>query len=124
MPFTMQNIKAVIFDCFGVLYVDASEAYFSKFPEKYEELHDLNKMSNHGFIQRYDYTHAVSKITGEPVNEVDTAFRKEHVINQPLIELIRREIKPHFKIALLSNIGRDWLQDFFDEHQLHDLFHY
>ncbi len=118
----MQNIKAIIFDCFGVLYLDASEAYFSKFSEKYEELHDLDKMSNHGFIERYDYIHAVSKITGEPINEVKKAFQKEHTINKPLIELIRSEIKPRFKVALLSNIGRDWLQDFFNEHQLHGLF--
>lgn len=118
----MRDIKAVIFDCFGVLYVDASEAYFSKFPEKYEELHDLNKLSDHGFINRTDYTKAVSDLTGETVGHVEAAFRKEHSVNQPLIDLIRRRIKPRFKVALLSNIGRGWLQDFFDAHQLHDLF--
>ncbi len=114
--------KAVIFDCFGVLYVDVSEAYFAKFPDKREELHDLNKMSDHGFIDRQTYIEAVSRLTGEPPAAVASAFQKEHVVNAALITFIKNELKPHYKIGLLSNIGRGWIQDFFDEHQLHDLF--
>jgi len=114
-------IRAIIFDCFGVLYVEAKDAYFSHFPEHYDELHDLNTRADHGFIDRQTYTEAVAKITGVSVEETAKAFMKEHVINKPLIDYIRN-LKKHYKIGLLSNIGRDWMQDFFDEHQLHDLF--
>ncbi|HEX6462405.1 MAG TPA: HAD family phosphatase [Candidatus Saccharimonadales bacterium] len=117
----MGNIKAIIFDCFGVIYVDATKAYFSRFPEKYEELHNLDQLSDHGLIDRRSYTQAVSELTSEPIEKVEEEFQKEHVLNKPLIDLIHR-MKPHYKIGLLSNIGRDWLQDFFNEYQLRDLF--
>jgi HAD superfamily hydrolase (TIGR01509 family) len=114
-------IRAIIFDCFGVLYVPASTVYFAKFPDLHDELHDLNKMSDHGFINRRDYVVAVAKLTGVSEAEILKAFASEYVINQPLIDHIRA-IKSRYKIALLSNIGHEWMSDFFDEHQLHDLF--
>ena len=115
-------IRGIIFDCFGVLYTDASKAYFSRFPDFREELYDLNKMSDHGFIDRTDYLAQVAKITGVSEKETAAAFMHEFVANKPLIEYIRTELKSRYKVGLLSNIGRDWMQDFFDEHQLHDLF--
>lgn len=115
-------IRGIIFDCFGVLYTDASEAYFSRFPDLQDDLYDLNKMSDHGFIDRKEYIARVAEITGISEQATGVAFMHEFVANTPLIEYIRRELKPRYKIGLLSNIGRDWMQDFFDEHQLHDLF--
>lgn len=115
-------IRGIIFDCFGVLYVKAGVAYFAQFPEHHDELHDLNVRADHGFIDRQEYISEVSRITGIPPTETEQAFAREHTLNHTLIEGIRRSLKPHYKIGLLSNIGRDWLQDLFDEYQLHDLF--
>ncbi|HET6746622.1 MAG TPA: HAD-IA family hydrolase [Candidatus Saccharimonadales bacterium] len=115
-------IRGIILDCFGVLYVDASKVYFANFPKLHDELYDLNKLSDHGFIGKDDYITSVAKITGVSEAETADAFQKEYVINDEIIDWLKRDIKPHFKIALLSNIGRGWIQDFFDEHQLHDLF--
>ena len=115
-------IRAIFFDCFGVLYVEASRAYFSQFPQFHEELNDLNKQTDHGFVDRATYIETVAKITGVSEEETAKAFMREHVINQPLIDYIRVVLKPQYKIGLISNIGRDWIQDFFNEHELHDLF--
>ena len=115
-------VRGIIFDCFGVLYTDASKAYFSRFPDLQDDLYDLNKMSDHGFIDRKEYIARVAKITGISEAKTEAAFMHEFVANKPLIEYTRRELRPRYKIGLLSNIGRDWMQDFFDEHQLHDLF--
>jgi putative hydrolase of the HAD superfamily len=38
------------------------------------------------------------------------------------VEFIKRTLKPQYKIGLISNIGQGWIQDFFDENQLHELF--
>lgn len=118
----MAKVEAIIFDCFGVLYVDAGEAYLAKFPGFLHELRDLNRACDRGFISREDYLEGVSKITGDPPEVIDAGFTREHTINRPLAEYIVCELKPHYKIGLLSNIGRDWIQNFFDEHQLHDMF--
>ncbi len=115
-------IRAIIFDCFGVLYVPTTVVYFEKFPELHDELYDLNKMSDHGFIGKQEYVTAVAKLTGVSEEETLKEFQKEYTINQPLIDYIRSDIKPRYKTALLSNIGDEWVRDFFDEHQLHDLF--
>ena len=115
-------IRAIIFDCFGVLYVNTTHLYFSQFPDLYDELHDLNKQADHGFIDREAYITAVTKLTGVSREETLHAFSHEYAVNQPLIDYIKASLKPSYKIALLSNIGRGWMQDFFDEHQLHELF--
>lgn len=93
-----------------------------QFPDQIEQLHDLNKQADHGFISRDEYIRAVARLTG--VSEADTtqAFAREHVLNRPLIDFITTDLRPHYKIGLVSNIGRGWIQDFFDQHQLHDLF--
>ena len=115
-------IRGIFFDCFGVLYVTVTEAYFARFPELHDELYDLNKQADHGFIDKPTYIGAVAKLTGISEAETARAFAGEHVINQPLISYIKNELKPRYKIGLISNIGRDWIQDFFDEHELHGLF--
>lgn len=114
-------IRAIIFDCFGVLYVPTTVMYFEKFPKLHDELYDLNKLSDHGFIGKSEYVAAVAKLTGISEEETLKEFQKEYTINQPLIDYIR-SLKPRYKTALLSNIGDEWVKDFFDEHQLHDLF--
>lgn len=114
-------IRAIIFDCFGVLYVPTSTMYFTRFPKLHDELYDLDKMSDHGFIGRVDYVAAVAKLTGVSEEETLKEFANEYTINQPMIDYIRT-LHPRYKTALLSNIGDEWMQDFFDEHQLHDLF--
>jgi HAD superfamily hydrolase (TIGR01549 family) len=115
-------IRGIFFDCFGVLYVTVTEAYFARFPKLQDELYDLNRQADHGFIDRPTYIAAVAKLTGVSEAETSRAFAGEHTINQPLIDYIKTELKPHYKIGLISNIGRDWIQDFFDEHELHGLF--
>jgi HAD superfamily hydrolase (TIGR01509 family) len=104
------------------LYVTVAEAYFARFPELQDELYDLNKQADHGFIDRPTYIAAVAKLTGISEAETSRAFAGEHTVNQPLIDYIKTELKPQYKIGLVSNIGRDWIQDFFEEHELHGLF--
>ncbi len=115
-------IRAIIFDCFGVLYAPTSTVYFAKFPELHDELYDLNKMSDHGFVGKREYLETVARLTGVSEEETLQEFAKEYAVNQPVIDYIRNELKPRYKIALLSNIGHEWISGFFNEHQLHDLF--
>lgn len=115
-------MRAIVFDCFGVLYVPVSQLYFKSFPEHHQELSDLNRMSDRGLMDRMAYITAVAKLTGVSEDETIRAFSKEYTANRPLIDFMRQSLKPQYKIGLLSNIGRGWIQDFFDEHQLHDLF--
>ncbi len=115
-------IRAIIFDCFGVLYIKSGEAYYAQFPTQYDTLHDLNQRADYGDVGRQEYIDETSHITGITRAKTEQAFAHEHTLNRPLVEAIEHTLKPSYKIGLLSNMGGEWLQDFFDEHQLRNLF--
>lgn len=116
------SIKAIIFDCFGVFYLDSHSSLTERFPRHITELEGLRRQTDHGFMGREEYTKEVSLVTGASEEEIENIILQEHAINQALVEYIMNELKPHYKIGLLSNIGRGWIQNFFDENQLHTLF--
>lgn len=114
-------VRGIIFDCFGVLHVDVTSSYFSGFPALSEELHDLNVRADHGFLDRQSYLHEAAKITGKSVEEVVRGIATENTLNKPLVDYIKT-LRPYYKVGMLSNVGRGWINDFFSEHDLHDLF--
>lgn len=116
------EFKAIIFDCFGVLYLDAKQSLLNTVPaDRSQELADIFMQNNYGMMSRSDYIKAVAKISGMSEEEFETFTKHEHRLNSALIAHIH-ELKKNYKVGLLSNIGRDWITDFFDTHQLHDLF--
>lgn len=115
-------IRGIIFDCFGVLHLDVTSAYFANFPHLRVELHDLNIRADHGFVSKDDYLAEAAAIIGNSIDEVRHGIATENTVNKPLVEYIRTNLKPHYTIGMLSNVGRGWINDFFSEHELHDLF--
>lgn len=47
---------------------------------------------------------------------------KTYGSNEPLIEVIRYTLKPRYKIGLLSDTHREWMENFLTTYQLHDVF--
>ncbi len=117
-----QDIKAIIIDCFGVLYIDAKASLFEIFPEHEGELRDLRRQADYGYISREDFLESVAQLTHTDKNEIRRHILDEHVLNRRLIEYLTKELKPSYKVGLLSNIGRGWIENFFTRNQLHDFF--
>lgn len=115
-------IQAILFDCFGVLYADVRRTYYGQFPSCRDELHNLNRQSDRGLIDKQTYIAEVAILTGVGEREIALALTSRHALNQPLIDLIQHRFKARYKIGLVSNIGRDWIYDFFDKRQITDLF--
>ena len=116
------DIKAIIFDCFGVLYLDAKQSLLNTVPaERAQQLADVFMQNNYGMMTKDEYVRAVAEISGLSPQEFETFTAYEHRLNTVLVDEIR-ELKKTYKIGLLSNIGRGWIHEFFDTHQLHDLF--
>jgi putative hydrolase of the HAD superfamily len=119
----MTAIKAVIFDCFGVLYVDSKQSLLESISaERVQELRDIYQQSDHGFLGRDEYLQAVATISGKSVAEIEGFIASEHRFNEQLGDYIVSSLRPNYKIGMLSNIGRGWIDDFFDKNQIHDLF--
>lgn len=117
------GIKAIIFDCFGVLYTDSKRSLLDIVPtDRRQELHDLFTSNNYGYFDKHAYLAQVAEIVGRSEAEVAYYVAHEHQLNTALTTLIREELKPSYKVGLLSNIGREWMDDFFSKHQLHELF--
>ncbi len=115
-------IRAILFDCFGVLYIDVRRAYYERFPQHRDELHSLNKQADFGIIDKHTYMTGVAALTGASEQETTQALTSKLALNQPLVDYIQTMIKPHYKTGLVTNIGREWIHDFFDEIQLKALF--
>ena len=119
----MSKTKAIIFDCFGVLYVDAKQSLLETLPaDRALELADVNQQGNYGLLNRDEYLQSVATISGKSVAEVEAFIESEHRFNKQLGDYITRELRPHYKIGMLSNIGRGWVDSFFDSNQIHGLF--
>lgn len=117
-----QAIKAVIFDCFGVLYFDPRQSILQSLsPSIAVELHDIFQQNNYGLLSKDEYIKAATTLTGQTAQEFEEMSSGGYRLNTELIEKIH-ELKKTHKVGLLSNIGRGWIDSFFDEHQLHDLF--
>lgn len=116
------DTKALIFDCFGVLYIDKKQSLLQSLPTSTAvELQDIFQQNNYGLLSRDEYIAAATSLTGMTPEEFEAASVSGFRLNDPLITKIR-ELKKTYKVGLLSNIGRGWIDDFFDTHQLHDLF--
>lgn len=115
-------IKAIIFDCFGVLYLDVKQSLLNTLPaDKAEQLADVFTRNNYGMMTRDEYVDEVAEISGLTPAEFESFTSFEHRLNTVLVDVIR-ELKKDYRIGLLSNIGRGWIQEFFNENELHDLF--
>lgn len=117
------TVKAIIFDCFGVLTVDTQQVYYDQLDrERRHEFHYLNHMRDQGFIGQDEYFYEVGKLVEQPAATVRNNFLNHHHLNEELIVFIRDKLKKKYKIGMLSNIGRGWIDSFFGKEMLHELF--
>lgn len=114
-------IRAVIFDCFGVLTTDGwkqlREEFFSGDEDKIQRALDIDRAVNIGVMDYESFVRGVSDLT--QLSETETRRRlKGNVPNKVLFEFIRNDLKAHHKIGMLSNMAGDWLNDLFDSEQV------
>lgn len=107
-------IKAIIFDCFGVLTGDKWKEFVASLPDDQQEpARELNRALDRGNIDQKDFTDAVSELTHKPASEIAAAINEDNDKNHALIEHIRELKSSGLKIAILSNVSTDWIQTTF-----------
>ncbi|MFZ1600490.1 MAG: hypothetical protein WAT31_03855, partial [Candidatus Saccharimonas aalborgensis] len=116
-------IRGIIFDCFGVLY-EGSISMLRRIcpPEKLDELNDLNKQTDYGYITTHEYIEGLARLLGKPSDEVASLVSHSHVRNQPLIDEVQRLKGEGYVLAMLSNVGNDSIERLFPADQLSELF--
>lgn len=114
-------IRAVVFDYFGVLitenWLSFKKKYFSHSARLLDEVAELGRRLNLGLISYSDFINEVAQRAGiskkQAFDEIDG-----NVVNDKLLDYIANELKPKYKIGLLSNTGDNWLSKILSEKQV------
>jgi epoxide hydrolase-like predicted phosphatase len=119
-------IRAIIFDCFGVLTTDTWRAFVDSLPDDVDvqKARDANKAYDAGLINREEFLSQVRDVTGREPKQVEDFLDKEVAKNTALLDYIRELRARGLLIGMLSNIASDWItrsfltaeeQELFDE---------
>ena len=114
-------IRAIVFDCFGVLASDGwlpfKRKYFGADPKLFEQAGDLNKAVDSGLSSYDDFVPAVAKLANISTESAYEQIERNPA-NDELFDYIRAELKPRYKLGMLSNAGANWLPDMFTQEQI------
>jgi putative hydrolase of the HAD superfamily len=114
----MSTIRAVIFDLYGVLglngWQEFKRRHFSDAHERWEPLRQLGQRVDAGEATEDEFVAALAAETGEDPAHIRYQFDHTQP-NRALLDFIRTELSPHYKIGLLSNASRDTTKHLFSE---------
>ena len=119
-------IKAVVFDCFGVVIADVlrarRESVSKVDPVAGQAMSDIVKASNRGMTTREEAAKQMAEILGVDYKQILTDVDNGEVKNDELITFIKT-LRPTYKLAMLSNVrSRERLDQLFDPGELDQLF--
>ncbi len=118
-------IKAIIFDCFGVLVTDSLDAIINSndlSEIQRDEIKSYVTAANKGSISVAEYRSEVANILNMEYKDLNSAIKNGEIKDENLLEYIR-ELKKEYKIGLLSNVtSLDSLKSRFAENELEDNF--
>jgi len=120
-------IKAVIFDCFGVLIGDALKLEADKLwaagrEKEAKEFHDLLRAADLQLISVEETRQREAELLGLSIDELAKIVKTGEAVNWPLVDYIR-SIKSQYKIGMVSNInGRSYIEAHFESGILDELF--
>lgn len=104
-------IKAIIFDCFGVLVGKGIWSIYDlaggDSERDAEHLDNVLHLANTGQIDSREFHEAITSKLDISVDEWKLLAAKEEKPNTVLLEFIRDKLKPKYKIGFLSNVNHD-----------------
>jgi len=113
-------IKAIIFDCYGVLVTEGWNAFRDLYAidePKRQLVTDLHHAADWGSLPYVEFEQSVAEITGAPLETV-RSYLDRNVANVPLFAYIHETLKSKYKIGMLSNAAGNWLDELFTPEQL------
>jgi HAD superfamily hydrolase (TIGR01549 family) len=113
-------IKAVIFDCFGVLAEDGwmplKRKYVGDNQQLAQEIADLGKQNEFGIIDNETHLHQMAQLMHIDPEELRSALGVK-VANKELFDFITDRLKPRYKVGLMSNANYDVMSELFTPKQ-------
>lgn len=116
-------IKAVIFDCFGVLVKPAFGTIFTDFPDRAEDTRNLINKSNSGELLHQQYIQAMAQNLHLTVEETLNRYWRNKQRDEATITWVKNlHASGTVKVGLLSNVGQNWIDDFLPEAERNQMF--
>lgn len=113
-------IKAVIFDCFGVIATEGwtpfKQKYFGDDPQKMQQAKDAVGASGVGLTTHDEFIQTVADLAGMTFAEAKSNV-ENNVSNTSLLAFIMDELED-YKIGMLSNVSGNRLKNFMNEEQI------
>lgn len=114
-------IKAIIFDCFGVLIEDALGAMRDKIkdsePEKYKEFVEILHAGHQGLMIPTEDNEQLAGLLGLSLAEYRRQIEEDEVKNMALLDYIL-QLRERYKTAILSNVSKGSLKMKFTDAEL------
>ncbi len=115
-------IRAIIFDCFGVLTTDKWKEFVATLPtDQVQPAVDLNHALDRGYISQDEFFKQIRALTNKAPERVESLINADMQKNTQLLTFIS-ELKQSYKIGLLSNVSSNWVRDTFLSEQEKNLF--
>lgn len=113
-------IKAVIFDCFGVIategWIPFKFKYFGDDDDKMRSAKDAVSAAGTGFISHDEFLQAEADLAGISFDQAKSEI-ENNVSNTSLLEFIMKELGD-YKIGMLSNVSGNRLKNFMSEENI------
>jgi HAD superfamily hydrolase (TIGR01509 family) len=114
-------IRAVIFDCFGVLTTDGwlpfKRRYFESDPILWDRATELNHRVDAGLIAYDEFVESVAVMAAVPTLQTKKAI-ENNVANDELFSYIEHELRSRYALGMLSNAAANWLSELFTTDQI------
>lgn len=120
----MAAVRAVVFDCFGVLYTGTLTvlADLCKNDEHKKAVRDASKALDHEFLTFDDFAKQVAPLVQLSPEEV-RRIASEPTSRHRGVFAYAKELKQRgYKVAVLSNFGRDSISQLFTPEEREELF--
>ena len=116
-------IRAILFDCFGVLYRDNISMLYDAVPEEsHTAVKDLIHATDYGMLTREEYYQGIAELAGKTSEEIREIESRQHARDEVMVAF-SQQFRPQYKVGLLSNIDGDTIRRLFpDRAQLFDEF--
>lgn len=108
-------IRAIIYDCFGVLTGDTWKEFTSTLNgDVLDDIRDIHRAYDKGFVSYEDFCRQARELSGVSQEVLDNifVFRENRPKNSALLDHIAA-LKQNYKIGVLSNVGTAWIREEF-----------
>ena len=112
------SVKALIFDCFGVLYHGARSYVVNQAaPDARSRIGELFDQADYGMISTQEFVEQVAETMQMTVHDVKAMLASQYRRNEALVARLEG-LRPQYKVGLLSNVNDTLIYRLFTEDEL------